>query len=287
LGQVRDSARTPLVSLLLEGGPGAGKTALAAFLALKAEFPYMKLISAEGLVNQTEAARAYKLVQAFEDAYRSPVSVVLLDNLERLVSYVKIGPRFSNEMLQMLLVLIQRAPPKGHRCRPRPASEQTPRGFAGGPIPAPRGHRAARRAGGRRGARLSGAARRRRLLVVGTTSNLAVLEQLELAGPHGVFNSTITVALRPAPPLLVVAAQPLRPLRAAAPERRRAWARRSPTSTPRRLPRCPAACPPPRCTVLCCAVLHCAALRCAALRCARFAALRCTVDAEARCAAGR
>ena len=132
LGQVRDSARTPLVSLLLEGGPGAGKTALAAFLALKAEFPYMKLISAEGLVNQTEAARAYKLVQAFEDAYRSPVSVVLLDNLERLVSYVKIGPRFSNEMLQMLLVLIQRAPPKGHRCRPRPASEQTPRGIADG-----------------------------------------------------------------------------------------------------------------------------------------------------------
>ena len=96
----------------------------------------MKLISAEGLVNQTEAARAYKLVQAFEDAYRSPVSVVLLDNLERLVSYVKIGPRFSNEMLQMLLVLIQRRPPKGHK-----------------------------------------------LLVIGTSSAVGVLEQVELS-PH-------------------------------------------------------------------------------------------------------
>jgi len=39
-------------------------------------------------------------LQAFEDAYRSPLAVVVLDNIERLVSYVKIGPRFSNEILQ-------------------------------------------------------------------------------------------------------------------------------------------------------------------------------------------
>ncbi|KAJ1480788.1 P-loop containing nucleoside triphosphate hydrolase protein [Baffinella frigidus] len=148
ISQVRDSARTPLVSLLIEGAPGAGKTSLSAYLALQAEFPYIKFISAENLVNQSESARAFKLTQAFEDAYRSPVSVVLLDNIERLVSYVKIGPRFSNDMLQILLVLIQKAPPKGHR-----------------------------------------------LLVIGTTSNMAVLEALELAGPQGVFNSTISVPL--------------------------------------------------------------------------------------------
>ena len=39
--------------------------------------------------------------QAFEDAYRSPLAVVVLDGIERLVSYVKIGPRFSNEILQV------------------------------------------------------------------------------------------------------------------------------------------------------------------------------------------
>jgi len=32
---VRDSARTPLVSLLIEGAPGAGKTSLSAYLALQ------------------------------------------------------------------------------------------------------------------------------------------------------------------------------------------------------------------------------------------------------------
>ena len=185
-------------------------------------------------------------------------------------------------------------------------------GGGGRAIPAPRGRYAPRRAGGRGGARLSGAARRRRLLVVGTTSNLAVLEQLELAGPHGVFNSTITVALRSAQPLpvvaaqpllvvdvqpllvvvavqhllvvavqpLLVAAQPLQPLRAAAPERRRAWARRSPTSTPRRLPRCPprarrpaAPCSAAPCSAALCSAALCSAALCSAALCS--AALRC------------
>eukprot|EP00285_Hemiselmis_virescens_P016995 CAMPEP_0173380742 /NCGR_PEP_ID=MMETSP1356-20130122/3373_1 /TAXON_ID=77927 ORGANISM="Hemiselmis virescens, Strain PCC157" /NCGR_SAMPLE_ID=MMETSP1356 /ASSEMBLY_ACC=CAM_ASM_000847 /LENGTH=739 /DNA_ID=CAMNT_0014334443 /DNA_START=165 /DNA_END=2384 /DNA_ORIENTATION=- len=144
LAQVRDSDNTPLLSVLVEGLPGAGKTALAASLAAEAEYPYTKLISAESLVNLSESAKCYKITKAFEDAYRSPLSVILLDNIERLVGYVKIGPRFSNEILQVLLVLIQRRPPKGHK-----------------------------------------------LLVIGTTSNAEVLDQLELAGDHGCFNTTL------------------------------------------------------------------------------------------------
>jgi vesicle-fusing ATPase len=103
LAQVRDSENTPLLSVLMEGQPGAGKTALAASLAAEAGYPYTKLISAESLVNLSESAKCYKITKAFEDAYRSPLSVIVLDNIERLVGYVKIGPRFSNEILQVAL----------------------------------------------------------------------------------------------------------------------------------------------------------------------------------------
>ena len=58
---MRDSDTTPLVSILMEGAPAAGKTALAAHLAALAEYPYIKLISPEGLVNQTESARCFKV----------------------------------------------------------------------------------------------------------------------------------------------------------------------------------------------------------------------------------
>ncbi len=37
----------------------------------------------------------------FHDAHKSPMSIIVLDNLERLIEYVSIGPRFSNLVLQV------------------------------------------------------------------------------------------------------------------------------------------------------------------------------------------
>ena len=79
----------------------------------------------------------------FEDAYKSPLSVILLDELECILEYAAVGPHFSNVILQTLLVLLKRQPPAG-----------------------------------------------RRLLVIGTTSNLQVMEMLELSAA---FNVTLHV----------------------------------------------------------------------------------------------
>lgn len=46
---------------------------------------------------------------------QSPLSVVILDNIERLLEYVPIGPRFSNTLLQIILELLEKAPPRGRR----------------------------------------------------------------------------------------------------------------------------------------------------------------------------
>jgi vesicle-fusing ATPase len=48
----------------------------------------------------------------FRDAYKSPLSIVIIDEIERLLEYVSIGPRFSNTVLQALLVLLKKAPPQ-------------------------------------------------------------------------------------------------------------------------------------------------------------------------------
>ncbi|KAL5989874.1 hypothetical protein ACLOJK_010769 [Asimina triloba] len=53
------------------------------------------------------------LYLVFEDAYKSPLSIIILDDIERLLEFAPIGPRFSNLILQTLLVLIKRLPPKG------------------------------------------------------------------------------------------------------------------------------------------------------------------------------
>ena len=74
---------------------------------------------------------------------QSTFSIIILDDIERLLEYVAIGPRFSNAVLQTLLVLLKKQPPKG-----------------------------------------------RKLLVLGTTSSGAVMEDMEISTT---FNVVLTV----------------------------------------------------------------------------------------------
>ena len=113
--QVQASDATPLVTVLLEGPPGTGKTALAATVAIESGFPFVKVVSAEAMVGFSEAAKCQHIAKIFDDAYKSPQSVIVLDEIERLLDYVAIGPRFSNSVLQTLLVLLKKAPPSGRR----------------------------------------------------------------------------------------------------------------------------------------------------------------------------
>ena len=41
----------------------------------------------------TESAKAQHIARVFDDAHKSPLSLVMLDDLERLLEYVRIGPR--------------------------------------------------------------------------------------------------------------------------------------------------------------------------------------------------
>ncbi|KAI0722320.1 vesicular-fusion protein SEC18 [Cerioporus squamosus] len=113
--QVRTSTRTPLVSVLLHGPPGTGKTALAATIAQASQFPFMKLITPDSMVGFSEAQKVATIAKVFQDSYKSPLSVIVVDNLERLLDFTPIGPRFSNAVLQTLMVLLARRPPKGRR----------------------------------------------------------------------------------------------------------------------------------------------------------------------------
>jgi hypothetical protein len=58
------------------------------------------------------------------DSFKSPLSVIILDDLERLIEYTPLGPRFSNMILQTLLILLKKPPPV-QRDREREAVCQT------------------------------------------------------------------------------------------------------------------------------------------------------------------
>lgn len=130
--QVKESEKTPLITVLLQGSVGSGKTALASSLALEANFPFARLISPDNMIGYSETAKCQTIAKIFQDAYKSALSIIVLDDIERLLEYVPIGARFSNAVLQTLYLCLKKEQ-KGNR-----------------------------------------------LLVIGTTSNLRVLEDMLL-----------------------------------------------------------------------------------------------------------
>ncbi|XP_044193493.1 vesicle-fusing ATPase-like isoform X2 [Thunnus albacares] len=113
--QTKNSDRTPLVSVLLEGPPNSGKTALAAKISEDSQFPFIKICSPDKMIGHSEIAKCQAIKKIFEDAYKSQLSCVVVDDIERLLDFVPIGPRFSNLVLQALLVLLKKPPPKGRK----------------------------------------------------------------------------------------------------------------------------------------------------------------------------
>ncbi|KAK3790596.1 hypothetical protein RRG08_066307 [Elysia crispata] len=115
ISQVKTSDQASLITMLLEGAPGTGKTALASKIAKGSDIPFMKLCTPENMIGYTETAKCQVIKKIFDDAYKSPMSCIIIDDIERLLDYVPVGPRFSNLVLQALLVLLKKNPPPGHK----------------------------------------------------------------------------------------------------------------------------------------------------------------------------
>jgi vesicle-fusing ATPase len=127
------SPKYELCFFLFLGPPNSGKTALAAHIALLSKFPYLKFCTAQTMLGFSELAKCQQLKKIFEDAHKSSLSCkvqkqtspqinmlffsigVVVDELETLLEYAPVGPRYSNNVLQTLKLLFKRPPPKGRK----------------------------------------------------------------------------------------------------------------------------------------------------------------------------
>jgi vesicle-fusing ATPase len=113
VGMIKDDAQKFNTSVLFHGPKGSGKTALAAHIASQSGFPFVKMVTPADLVGyRDDFAKKDYVHKAFADAYKSPASILILDDFERLIGWNPIGARFSNVMLEALTTLIVSKPPK-------------------------------------------------------------------------------------------------------------------------------------------------------------------------------
>lgn len=89
--QVQDKDSSPRFRALLWGPPGSGKTALAAKLSLDSQFPFVKMITPDDMIGFSESMKTSHMRRIFDDAYKSPLSIILIDNIESIIEWVRIG----------------------------------------------------------------------------------------------------------------------------------------------------------------------------------------------------
>jgi vesicle-fusing ATPase len=99
-----------LTSVLLYGPPGSGKTSIASHYAKDSKFTYVKIITPEKYIGVGTYGRIFSFNKVFNDAYKAKESLIIIDNIERLVEYVATGPDFNNTLMQALTVLIKKIP---------------------------------------------------------------------------------------------------------------------------------------------------------------------------------
>ena len=110
--QVRTSMRTTCSSILLYGPPGSGKTALAASIAWKSGYPFVRFLSADNMVGYSESQRIAEITKSFVDSQSSGLSLIVVDDIEPLIDWSPKSGTYSKAILQALLVLFRWRPPK-------------------------------------------------------------------------------------------------------------------------------------------------------------------------------
>jgi vesicle-fusing ATPase len=63
-----------------------------------------------------EQEKVQYIKKAFSDAYKSPQSVVIIDDIDRIIEWVALVTRFSNNILQVLMNYVSEQPPSVSHC---------------------------------------------------------------------------------------------------------------------------------------------------------------------------
>jgi vesicle-fusing ATPase len=92
--------------VLLHGDSGCGKTTISNYISKLINYPYVKVISPSLFIGCSDIMKINMIKKIFLDAYQSNNSVIIIDDIERLIEYSEYGCRYSNNVLQTLLVLI-------------------------------------------------------------------------------------------------------------------------------------------------------------------------------------
>jgi vesicle-fusing ATPase len=106
LEKIKNLASGNLLSIMIQGDTYVGKTMMACQIAKNCGFNCIKFIDAETLVNSM--FKENLIYDIFSQGYRSESFVLIIDSVEKIIEYSKLGNIYNNKILQMIYMMMSK-----------------------------------------------------------------------------------------------------------------------------------------------------------------------------------
>ncbi len=106
----------PLQVIVINGDTQTIKTSKSVLLAQKINYPYIKVISNNDMIGYSENSKTQYIKDIFNEAYSSPQSVIIIDNMDSIVEYYNNGGtmRMMFSLYNSLKTLLSKKPTKAN-----------------------------------------------------------------------------------------------------------------------------------------------------------------------------
>jgi SpoVK/Ycf46/Vps4 family AAA+-type ATPase len=104
LDKIKNLKKGNLITFMIQGDSYIGKTTLACHIAKKSELSCIKFVNSEKLLNCIH--KEQQLYDIFEQGYKTESFVLILDSVEKIIEYSKLGHIYNNKLLQTIYALL-------------------------------------------------------------------------------------------------------------------------------------------------------------------------------------
>lgn len=106
IDKISNLSKGKLLSIMIQGDSYIGKTTMASQIAINCRYNCVKFVSSETLMNFTSVQT--QLYELFEQGCKSESFVIVLDCVEKIIEYSKLGNIYNNKILQTIYTILSK-----------------------------------------------------------------------------------------------------------------------------------------------------------------------------------
>jgi vesicle-fusing ATPase len=106
MNKIKNLSKGNLLSILIHGDTYVGKTTMACQIAKNCGLNCIKFINSECLMDYTFKEK--QIYEIFEQGYKSESFVLILDSIEKIIEYSKLGNIYNNKILQSIYTILSK-----------------------------------------------------------------------------------------------------------------------------------------------------------------------------------